>query len=349
MGDLERDGQELSAGQQYRTLLAVSAAIVAHRDLGALFHELADRLRQVVHFDYLGCTLHDATSNTLRLHVLESTDPISVPVYPPFSVEEDPGGMVLQTQHPLIISNVAEESRWPQFPERAKPFGVNSLCLLPLTTAHRRLGVLAFGSKQAGAYDTADVDFLQQVANQVAVAVENALAFDEIEALKDKLHQEKVYLEEEVRTEHNFGEIVGESAALRRVLKEVETVAPTDSTVLIRGETGTGKELIARALHDLSPRRERTFVKLNCAAIPTGLLESELFGHEKGAFTGAIAQKIGRFELAHRGTLFLDEVGDIPPELQPKLLRVLAGAGVRAPGQHADHPGGRAPGGGHEP
>ena len=143
------------------------------------------------------------------------------------------------------------------------------------------------------------------------------------QALKDKLAKEKAYLEEEVRTEHNFGEIVGESAALRRVLKEVETVAPTGSTVLIRGETGTGKELIARALHDLSPRRERTFVKLNCAAIPTGLLESELFGHEKGAFTGAISQKVGRFELAHQGTLFLDEVGDIPPELQPKLLRVL--------------------------
>ena len=264
-------GEAMPSCEQYRALLAVSEAIVAHRDSGALFHELADRLRQVVHFDYLGCTLHDATSNTMRLHVLESTDPISVPVYPPFSVEEDPGGMVLQTQHPLIISNVAEESRWPQFPERAKPFGVNSLCLLPLTTAHCRLGVLAFGSKQAGAYDTADVDFLQQVANQVAVAVENALAFDEIEALKDKLHQEKVYLEEEVRTEHNFGEIVGESAALRRVLKEVETVAPTDSTVLIRGETGTGKELIARALHALEP--------------PTGadLRQAQLRGHPHGA------------------------------------------------------------------
>jgi formate hydrogenlyase transcriptional activator len=157
----------------------------------------------------------------------------------------------------------------------------------------------------------------------VAVAVENALAFDEIEALKEQLHREKVYLEEEARTEQNFGEIVGESAALRRVLKQVEAVAPTDSTVLVLGETGTGKELIARALHDLSPRRERTFVKLNCAAIPTGLLESELFGHEKGAFTGAVTQKVGRFELAHRGTLFLDEVADIPAELQPKLLRVL--------------------------
>ena len=155
------------------------------------------------------------------------------------------------------------------------------------------------------------------------MAVDNALAFQEIAALKDQLSQEKAYLEEEARTEHNFGEIVGRSDALRRVLKQVETVAPTSSTVLIRGETGTGKELIARAVHELSPRRERTFVKLNCAAIPTGLLESELFGHEKGAFTGAVSQKVGRFELAHKGTLFLDEIGDIPSELQPKLLRVL--------------------------
>jgi formate hydrogenlyase transcriptional activator len=175
-----------------------------------------------------------------------------------------------------------------------------------------------------------DVGFLQLVANQVALAVENALAFQEIDAalgeirvLKNQLAREKDYLEEEVRTEHNFGEIVGRSPALRRVLQQVETVAPTGSTVLIRGETGTGKELIARALHDLSPRTGRTFVKLNCAAIPTGLLESELFGHEKGAFTGAVSQKIGRFEVAHQGTLFLDEVGDIPLELQPKLLRVL--------------------------
>jgi formate hydrogenlyase transcriptional activator len=323
MDHLERDGQGLSAGQQYRTLLAVSEAIVSHRDLATLFHDLAGRLHLVVRFDYLACVLHDATSNTMRLHVLETTESIPAQVPRSFSLEEDPGGSVLQTQRPLIVSNVAEEGRWPQLLERAKPYGVNSSCHLPLTTARRRLGALVFACKQAGAYDTADVDFLGQVAKQVAVAVENALAFDEIEALKDKLHQEKVYLEEEVRTAHNFGEIVGESATLRRVLNQVEAVATTDATVLILGETGTGKELIARALHDLSPRRERTFVKLNCAAIPTGLLESELFGHEKGAFTGAIAQKVGRFELAHRGTLFLDEVGDVPPELQPKLLRAL--------------------------
>jgi formate hydrogenlyase transcriptional activator len=168
-----------------------------------------------------------------------------------------------------------------------------------------------------------DVRFLIQVANQVAIAVENALAYGQIGELKDKLAQEKLYLEDEIRSEMNFEDIVGKSPVLRRVLGLVETVAPTDSTVLIYGETGTGKELIARAIHNLSPRRAKTFVKLNCAAIPTGLVESELFGHERGAFTGAVAQRIGRMELANQGTLFLDEIGEIPLELQPKLLRVL--------------------------
>jgi formate hydrogenlyase transcriptional activator len=326
----DSDGQASGADEAYRALLAVSEAIASHRDLPALFHELAGRLRHVVRFDYLALVLHEAATNTMRLHVLGASEPTPYMPAIVLPVEDDPAGLVWQIQQPLIIPSVAEESRWPQFLERVQPHGVQSTCMLPLTTARRRLGTLVFASRQPAAYEAADASFLQLVANQVAVAVENALAFQEIEAalreiqaLKDKLAEENAYLEEEVRTEHNFGDIVGESAALRRVLKEVETVAPTGSTVLIRGETGTGKELIARALHELSPRRDRTFVKLNCAAIPTGLLESELFGHEKGAFTGAIGQKVGRFELAHQGTLLLDEVGDIPPELQPKLLRVL--------------------------
>jgi formate hydrogenlyase transcriptional activator len=183
--------------------------------------------------------------------------------------------------------------------------------------------VLAVARREENAFNENEVSFLTQVANQVAIGVENALAYSEIADLKDRLAQEKVYLEDEIRGEMDFEGIVGQSSALRHVLGLVETVAPSDSTVLLLGETGTGKELIARAIHDRSRRKERTFVKLNCAAIPSGLLESELFGHERGAFTGAISQKVGRLELADQGTLFLDEVGDIPIDLQPKLLRAL--------------------------
>jgi len=201
--------------------------------------------------------------------------------------------------------------------------GLKTLCLAPLVNRGRAIGVLGLARKNDKFFSEHDAEFLAEVAGQVAIAIENALAYREISELKDKLAQEKVYLEDEIRSELNFEHIIGSSPALRRVLELVETVASSDSTVLLLGDTGTGKELIARAIHDHSRRKDRTFVKLNCAAIPTGLLESELFGHEKGAFTGAITQKIGRLELADQGTLFLDEVGDIPIEIQPKLLRAL--------------------------
>ena len=318
-----QDSQPTVTEEAYRALLGVSEAIVSQRDLPALFHELAGRLHHLVRFDGLALVLHEPASDTMRLHVLEVLAPSPLSVDFSLPVGDDPAGMVWQTQQPVITSCVADLTRWPRWLERVGSSGVQSLCWLPLTTARRRLGTLVFACRQPAAYDTVDIGFAQLVTNQVAVAVENALAFEEIRALKDQLAQEKAYLEEEARTDHHFGEIVGESPSLRRVLRQVETVASTDSTVLIRGETGTGKELVARALHELSPRRDRTLIKLNCAAIPTGLLESELFGHERGAFTGALSQKVGRFEMAHRGTLLLDEVGDIPPELQPKLLRVL--------------------------
>ena len=201
--------------------------------------------------------------------------------------------------------------------------GFQTVCFIPLVNRGHAVGNLVLARTTEDTFTPEDVEFLSQAAGQIAIAIENALAYHEISELKAKLAQEKLYLEEEIRSEMNFEQIVGNSPALKHVLQLVETVAPNDSTVLLLGETGTGKELIARAIHDRSRRKERTFVKLNCAAIPTGLLESELFGHEKGAFTGAISQKTGRMELADQGTLFLDEVGDIPTEIQPKLLRAL--------------------------
>jgi len=207
----------------------------------------------------------------------------------------------------------------------AESEGLRSSMLLPLALngVESSLGVLALGSRCEAAFSQHDVEFLRQIGQQIAIGVKNALEHRKLSESAERVTEQKFYLEEEIRAEQDFEDIVGSSPALRYVLQQVETVAPTDSTVLIQGETGTGKELIARAIHDRSSRRARTFIKINCAAIPMGLLESELFGHEKGAFTGAIARKVGRFELAHLGTLFLDEIGDVPLELQPKLLRVL--------------------------
>jgi len=491
------DGSRVSAATRFESLVRVSNAIGMHRDPEELFVALVKELRRVVRFDYIGVTIRDEKSNTFHRHSVDAETEAAIPPDPQLAIEESDAWRVYQSQKPLITSLEASEDRLSKFQEALKRRQIRCVCTLPLTTAHSKVGTLAFASKAPDVYTaeevcflsvvadqialafdnalhfdaaqasqqqllkknqrggllleltnhvvsnlefrdllravvtstrrvmgcdgvgitlpdcdtrdlriyaldfplkdesvkeeslvpvdddvaavvfrtgklwcgsvqearrlgmrdsghseigtvcilplvsrgrvlgtfgvikyednafTGDIGFLTQIGNQIAIAVENALAFGEIRELRDQLSKEKLYLEDEIRTEMNFAQIIGNSSSLRKVLKHVETVAPTDSTVLIYGETGTGKELIARAIHDLSPRRSKPFVKLNCAAIPTGLLESELFGHEKGAFTGAIAQRIGRFEVANGGTIFLDEIGEVPLELQTKLLRVL--------------------------
>ena len=308
--------------ERLRALVSVAESIAVCREPEELFSRLASELQRVVRFERLGLLLYDAEREILRPHILETTSMLLVP-RAEVAARDSPTGWVIESQQPLIIPDTSAETRWPATMSSLAKQGVASFCVLALTTARARVGALAFGRHELVTYTAEEVDFMGEVAKLVAVAVENATAFHEIAQLRNKLAQERLYLESEIRNENPFEDVIGDSPALRHALQQVEIVAGTDSTVLLLGETGTGKELIARAIHDRSRRRERTLVKINCAAIPSGLLESELFGHERGAFTGAIAQKIGRFEVADRGTLFLDEVGDIPLELQTKLLRVL--------------------------
>jgi len=317
---LERERDRL------RLLLDVTNLLVANRNFRELFVDISGMLRRVIHHDYASLSLYSPTRNLMRVYALDFPGGQGIIRQGlQFPLEGTPGGFAFGTRKPLLVENLfGELTRFPaEITRWMLQEGIRSACFLPLINRDRVLGVLTVGSSREAAFSRDDLDLLTQVANQAAIAVDNAMAFRQIAELNRKLAQEKHYLESEIRTEYNFEQIVGENPALKRILRQVETVAPTSSTVLILGETGTGKELIARAIHNLSARRERTFVKLNCAAIPTGLLESELFGHEKGAFTGAISQKIGRLDLADKGTLFLDEVGDIPLEVQPKLLRAL--------------------------
>ncbi len=307
-----------------KVLLDVNNVLVTSLELPELFRGIVSTLQRVIHHDYTSLALLDPLHGLLKIYALDFPGHQGL-LKPELTVsrEDSPAGRAIADGVPLVARGPELDQYKSEVVRLLRAEGLQTICCIPLVNRGRTFGTLNLASRRTDVFSAADIELIQQVAAQVAIAVENAMAFKEIDVLKDKLSEEKLYLEEEIRSEFNFEEIVGESPSLRKALAQVELAAPAGSTVLILGETGTGKELIARAIHNLSPRRERTFVKINCAAIPSGLLESELFGHERGAFTGAVNQKIGRFELADRGTLFLDEVADIPLELQPKLLRVL--------------------------
>src|SRR5258708_28187984 len=321
-----QDSNGMQAGLEHekdgvKLMLDMTNTMVLNLEPRDVLRAISASIRQDIRCDFVGIWLPDSDRLVLRQLAQDfpesngfSKEDLTQPI------EGSEAGNVFKTGKPFIVRTHADvTSEWGMIAVRAEAF--ESGCCLPLISRNRTLGVLSLGSRIENSFSPDDVDFLMRVAGQVAITIDNALAYKEIAQLRDKLAQEKLYLEEEIRSEADFEGIIGQSSALRQALQLVETVATSDSTCLVLGETCTGKELIAQAIHDRSRRKDRTFVKLNCAAIPTGLLESELFGHERGAFTGAVTQKIGRLELADQGTLFLDEVGDIPLELQPKLLR----------------------------
>jgi formate hydrogenlyase transcriptional activator len=309
--------------ERWRMLLEINNAIITYLTPGALLHAVTENLRRVVPFERAGLSLYVAESETFRLLAMESElQSNSYRVGHESKRDEGLNTWVFDHQQPVLRRDLEKEQQYPN-DRRDLADGIYSHSVVPLIIRGKSIGTLYVGSRTRNQYSEHDLEFLQEVANQVALAVENMQSYQEIAALKARLEKENVYLQEEIRTEHNFEEIVGNSPALLAVLRKVEQVAPTDSTVLICGETGTGKELIARAIHNRSARKDRPLVKVNCSAISAGLVESELFGHVKGAFTGALERRIGRFELADGGTIFLDEVGELPLETQVKLLRVL--------------------------
>jgi formate hydrogenlyase transcriptional activator len=319
----QRTQDELrSEKNRLQLLLELASQVVSNLELRELLRTVSATVRRVMQCDAVAVHLPDEERSRLRLFALDFQNHEDSIKEDNLRLEESSSEEqiceVFRTRNPVASSQCWSNS----YPE---VFGAvpRCGCAVPLISRNRVLGVLELVRRKDDVFTQENVDFLMQIANHVAITIENALAYGEITELKNQLSREKLYLEDEIRSEHGFEEIIGRSAAIRSVLRKIETVAATDSTVLICGETGTGKELIARAIHERSSRHSNAFVKLNCAAIPTGLLESELFGHERGAFTGAVMQRIGRFELANHGTAFLDEIGEIPLELQPKLLRVL--------------------------
>jgi formate hydrogenlyase transcriptional activator len=320
---LQKTQSELEQrNQRLQLLLDVNNSIAANLELRDLLVAISANVRRVMQADFVGVALPDSNSGGLRGYAYESAEGAGEPASPQFLHENSGPVIAFRTGQPVVL-HADSLTRLPLETDEFRQLGMKEACSLPLISRGQILGSLDLGRARDAAFSDDEVDFLSQIANQVAIAVDNALAYGQIADLKNELAQEKLYLESEIRSEMNFADIVGNSPNIRSVLAQVETVAPSDSTVLLLGETGTGKELMARAIHERSKRRNHAFVKINCAAIPMGLLESEMFGHEKGAFTGAVAQRIGRFELAHGGTIFLDEIGEIPLELQPKLLRVL--------------------------
>jgi formate hydrogenlyase transcriptional activator len=326
---LARDNAELYQRQvvkerdRLRLLLEINNHIVSKLDINELFRSASASIRSYFRNDFTGFWLIDKNSNQLECVVLDFPSGKGSLTAVLKSELSDTDHEKLRAHAPELLS-IEEIERLPaRIVEKLKVESIASMAIAPMLTASGPLGVMTMGSRRPDNFGQEDLDLLSQISNQIALAVDNAIAYGRVTEARDRLEEERLYLESEIRSEYNFEDIVGKSAALRNVLDQVAIVAPTQSTVLLHGETGTGKELFARAIHNLSPRRERTFVRLNCAAIPSGLVESELFGHEKGAFTGALMQRKGRFELADHGTLFLDEIGDITLDLQPKLLRAL--------------------------
>jgi formate hydrogenlyase transcriptional activator len=319
--DMSTEAELQRQNERFELLLNLTASITSSLDLREVLRSIAANIREVIHADAVSVSLPDATSGKLRVFAMDFPQGKGVIKEELVVTPSAAAKKAMDALKPVVTGTRERHELSPEGYAEAE--GIKAICLIPLVNRDRVVGLLSILRTAEVPFMPEDVDFLSRASGQIAIAIENALAYREISELKDKLAQEKFYLEEEFRSEMGFEQIIGNSAALKHVLELVETVAPSDSTVLLLGETGTGKELIARAIHDRSRRKERTLVKLNCAAIPTGLLESELFGHEKGAFTGAITSKVGRLELADQGTLFLDEVGDIPIEIQPKLLRAL--------------------------
>jgi formate hydrogenlyase transcriptional activator len=307
-----------------RTLFDITNSLVSKLAPDDLFSAISAQLSRVIRHDYSMMSLCNAETGGLDLYALHATGPsMSDVIKGPYDPTGMPSAAALAGRSP-VLSRATDLERFPSpIFRQIVALGYRTFCSVPLISRDRTLGTLTLARMTDESWMEEDVAFLVQVASQIAIAVDNSLAWRELSEMKERLATEKLYLEDEIRVDHNIGNMVGQGLAFQSILKSIQIVAPTDSTALILGETGTGKELVARAIHDLSPRRKGNFVKVNCAAIPASLLESELFGHEKGSFTGAVAQKMGRFELAHRGTLFLDEIGEMPLELQPKLLRAI--------------------------